>query len=216
MKRPGLGRFTWGLVAGGLVVGVAFTASAKDDDRAIAEATVKEVEAAPSGKALAGEPLARAHEALDRAQRLRDVRDEPRARLADGLARTWAETARDVVKAAEAEARAKKAREESVDAGAQVDRERALLEEGLGQAGRLAAQLEALEREAKHGPDRTSNVASDAGAPSKGPASAPKKDAKKDGDAKGSAAPPAPAPAPAKPQDKPAPSTKAPAKGGAK
>jgi hypothetical protein len=200
MKRPGLGRFTWGLVAGGLVVGVAFTASAKDDDRAIAEATVKEVEAAPSGKALAGEPLARAHEALDRAQRLRDVRDEPRARLADGLARTWAETAR----------------EESVDAGAQVDRERALLEEGLGQAGRLAAQLEALEREAKHGPDRTSNVASDAGAPSKGPASAPKKDAKKDGDAKGSAAPPAPAPAPAKPQDKPAPSTKAPAKGGAK
>lgn len=196
------------------MVAVAFTASAKDDDRAIAEATVKEVEAAPSGKALAGEPLARAHEALDRAQRLRDVRDEPRARLADGLARTWAETARDVVKAAEAEARAKKAREESVDAGAQVDRERALLEEGLGQAGRLAAQLEALEREAKHGPDRTSNVASDAGAPSKGPSAAPKKDAKKDADAKGSPAPAAPAPA--KPQDKPAPSTKAPAKGGAK
>jgi hypothetical protein len=211
MKRPGLGRFTWGLVAGGLVVAVAFTASAKDDDRAIAEATVKEVEAAPSGKALAQEPLARAHEALDRAQRLRDVRDEPRARLADGLARTWAETARDIVKAAEAETRAKKAREESVDAGAQVDRERALLEEGLGQAGRLAAQLEALEREAKHGPDRTSNVASDAGAgtPAKGPA----KDAKKD--AKGSSAA-APTAAPEKPQVKPAPSTKAPAKGGAK
>ena len=145
-------------------------ASAKDDDHSVAQSTLREVEANPRGKELAKEPLARAHEALDRAQRLRDVRDEPRARLCDGLARTWAETARDVMRAAETEGRSEGARAAANDAGAQVERERALLEEGLGQQGRLRAQLETLERETKRRPDRTSAVAKDDAKAPKGPA----------------------------------------------
>lgn len=185
MRAP---RFSWALrglaglaLGGGLVVGVGARAFAMEDDRALAESTLREVEAKPQAQELAKEPLARAHEALDRGQRLRDVRDEPRARLCDGLARTWAETARDVVKAAEAEARARAAREGALDAGAQLERERASLEEGLGQAGRLKAQLEALENETKHRPDRTSALAKDAAdagsprakPPAKGPSAPP-------------------------------------------
>ncbi len=160
-----------GLGVGGALVVAAVAlgahASAMDDDRAMALSALRDVEARPEAKELAKEPLARAHEALDRAQRLRDVRDEPRARLCDGLARTWAETARDVVKAAEAETRARASRGSALDAGAQVERERATLEEGIGQTGRLKAQLEALESEGKQRPDRTSAVARDAdgGAP---------------------------------------------------
>jgi hypothetical protein len=183
----------------------ATAANAKDDDRTVAESTLREVEASPRGKELAKEPTARAREALERAQRLRDVRDEARARLCDGLARTWAETARDVVRAAELEGRSEAARASATDAGAQLERERALLEEGLGQQGRLRAQLEALEHEAKRGPDRTSAVA--------------KEDPKKTaipGDV-----PEGPAPKKGPPATKPAPSAKpiapiAPKKGAAK
>ncbi|HQY64195.1 MAG TPA: hypothetical protein PK141_22505, partial [Polyangiaceae bacterium] len=166
-----------------LVAGVALVAAAgahalaMDDDRALALSALREVEASPASAELAREPLARAHEALARAERLREVRDETRARLCDGLARRWAETARDVVSAAKAEERARAARLNALDASAQVERERASLEEGLGQTGRLKAQLAALEGESKR-PDRTSSVAkdareADAGAPKRPPTKAP-------------------------------------------
>ena len=165
----------------GLVAAAGAHALAMDDDRALALSAVREVEASPASAALAQEPLARAREALARAERLREVRDEARARLCDGLARRWAETARDVASAAQAEARARAARLDALDASAQVERERASLEEGLGQAGRLKAQLAALEGESKH-PDRTSAVAKDAretdgGAPKRPPAKSPAKPA---------------------------------------
>lgn len=140
------------------VTSVGAFAHAEDDDRALTETALREVEASPR-KSIAREPISRSKEATERAKRLREVRDEPRARLCDGLARTWAEVARDVIRAADAEARASSTRANASDAGAQVDRERAQLEEGLGQAGRLRAQLEALENESKRSPDRTSSVA---------------------------------------------------------
>lgn len=183
-------------------------ASAKDDDRAVAESALREAEGTARGKELAKEPIQRAREALERAQRLRDVRDEPRARLCDGLARTWAETARDVVKAADLEARAGAVRANASDAGAQVERERAQLEEGLGQQGRLRAQLEAIEHETKRGPDRTSAVAKDDTKKVAIPGDVPEGPAPKNG-------PKAPATKPPKATDAPKPNAPAPKKGGA-
>ncbi len=138
--------------------GTSLVASAKDDDRSAAEVALREVEADAQKKALAEEPLRRAREALERARSLRDSRDEPRARLVEGLARSWAEAARDLGRAVDVERRAEAQRRSAMDAGAQAERERALLEEGLGQSGRLKAQLEALEKESKE-PERTSAVA---------------------------------------------------------
>lgn len=137
---------------------------ASGDDRAAADGALREVEAAPAERrAVAGEMVARSRAATARAAKLRAAGDEPRARIADGVARTWAEAARDTLRAAELEDRASVARRVANDAGAMAERERALLEEGVAQTGRLRAQLEALAREGKEAPTRTN--ARSAGAP---------------------------------------------------
>ncbi|AKV03481.1 hypothetical protein AKJ09_10144 [Labilithrix luteola] len=164
----------------GAGVGIGFASAADQDDRATTETVLREVASSPR-KSLADEMVSRSRQALDRGAKLRSSGDEPHARLADGLARTWAEAARDVVKAAEAEEKAAAARLAATDAGAQADRERALLEESIAQSGRLRAQLEQLERESKEQPAKTStsaNQASDGGAakPKAPPKAAPAKD----------------------------------------
>lgn len=178
MKRLGIALAAVALAAS-LAVGVASAAGA--DDRAAAEATLKEVEASPK-KDVAGEMTGRARAALARADKLRASGDEPHARLADALARTWAEAARDVLRAADVEDKAANARRSATDAGAVADRERALLEEGIAQSGRLRAQLEAAERESKEQPARTSAAANEKDAGAAKPKTTPPP-AKKDGGA---------------------------------
>jgi hypothetical protein len=166
------------LALGALAAGAATAAG--PDDRASAASVLKDVEASPR-KAVAAEMIARARAAEERASKLRAAGDEPRARLADGLAKTWAEAARDVLRAADVEQRADLARRSATDAGAVADRERALLEEGIAQTGRLRAQLEAAPREGKEQPARTSAAANtDAGIARP----APRAPATKDGGAK--------------------------------
>ena len=150
-------------------------ALAAPDDRAVAESLLKEVEASPK-KDVAKEMVARSRAAFERSAKLRSGGDETRARLADGLARTWAESARDVLRAIDVEERSQAARRAATDAGAQAERERALLEEGIAQTGRIRAQVEAAERETKEQPARTSMQAT-ADSPDGGAAKpAPKKD----------------------------------------
>jgi hypothetical protein len=165
-------------LATALAIGVA--AAAATDDRATTEAVLREVSASPK-KDIAAEMIARSRGALDRAAKLRASGDEAHARLADGLARTWAEAARDVVRASEVEERAHAARRAATDAGVIAERERALLEEGIAQSGRVRAQLDAVERESKEQPARTSaaaNADTDGGAPR------PKAPAARDGGAR--------------------------------
>jgi hypothetical protein len=109
---------------------------------------------------------------------MRSAGDESHARIADSVARTWAEAARDVVRAVEVEERAAVARRAATDAGAQAERERALLEEAIAQSGRVRAQLDALERESKEQPARTSMAgAQDGGVTRPVPAKRDAKDA---------------------------------------
>lgn len=142
------------LVASLTLAGVAV---AGPDDRASTETALKEIEASPR-KEIAQELTTRARTALERAQKLRASGDEPHARLADAVARSWAEAARDVIRAAEVEERASTTQKAATDAGKVADRERALLEEGIAQSGRLRAQLEATTRD-KDQPARTSTQA---------------------------------------------------------
>lgn len=172
-----------------LAMGVV-AAAAGTDDRTATEAVLREVEASPK-KDVAAEMTARSRGALDRAAKLRSSGDEAHARLADGLAKTWAEAARDVVRAVDIEEKAQASRRAATDAGVLAERERALLEEGIAQSGRVRAQLETVERESKEQPARTSaaaNADTDGGAPRpKGPKTAPNAAATGNG--------PAPAPA---------------------
>lgn len=150
--------------------------AATSDDRTVTEAVLREVEASPK-RDVVTEMIARSRAAIERAKKLRTAGDEAHAVLADGLARTWAEAARDVVRAVEVEDKAQAARRGATDAGVSAERERALLEEGIAQSGRLRAQLDAVERESKEQPARTSaaaNADTDGGAPRpKGPKTTP-------------------------------------------
>jgi hypothetical protein len=134
----------------GLGLGFAAPASADGgDDHAAATEIVKELESNPARAAVTAEALGHAREALERATRLRSAGDEPHAKAADGLAREWAEDARDIARAAEAEAAAADARRKAVEAQAQVERTRALVEEGIARIGRLTAELNQIERPAQ-------------------------------------------------------------------
>lgn len=151
-----------------IALGCGVAAAAGPDDRAAAEAALKDVAESPR-REVAGEMVTRARAALERAAKLRAGGDEPHARLADGLARAWAEAAKDTLRAADVEEKAQAARRSATDAGVVAERERALLEEGIAQTGRLRAQLEAVPREAKEQPARTSGAASaDAGGAASG------------------------------------------------
>jgi hypothetical protein len=157
--RIGLSR--WLVVALTVTLGVGLASSlraAGPDDASSTEAVLREVEGSPK-KDIAAEMIARSRAALDRAKKLRAAGDEPHARLADGLAKTWAEAARDVLRAVDVEERAQAARRSATDAGVVAERERALLEEGIAQTGRLKAQLESVERDSKEQPARTSAAA---------------------------------------------------------
>src|SRR5689334_6115530 len=97
-------------------VGLGVAAAATPDDRSATEALLREVEGSPR-KAVAAEMVARSRTALERAARMRSAGDEPHAKLADALAHTWAEAARDVVRAVEVEEKAQAARRSATDAG---------------------------------------------------------------------------------------------------
>jgi hypothetical protein len=140
------------------VLAVGALASAAPDDRTATEDALREVERSPK-KDVAAEMTTRSRAALERAAKLRASGDEPHARLAEGLAKTWAEAARDVLRAVDIEEKAQAARRAATDAGIVAERERALLEEGIAQSGRLRAQLESTERESKEQPARTSAAA---------------------------------------------------------
>jgi hypothetical protein len=87
--------------------------------------------------------VARATEALEQATRFRAAGDEAHAKAAEGLAREWAETARDLAQAVAAEKQAEDRKRQAMQAQAQLERTRALVEDGIARLGRLHAELDA-------------------------------------------------------------------------
>jgi hypothetical protein len=132
------------IVAAGMMLGLAVPAAAGaqgNDDRSVAEALVKQLEQDAAHKSVLADALRNANEALERARRMHAAGDEGHARDAEGLAREWAETGRDLARAAQAEATAADLRQKALDAQAKLERERALVEEGIARVGRLTAEL---------------------------------------------------------------------------
>jgi hypothetical protein len=111
------------------------------DDRGVAEALVQQLERDGAHKAVLADALRNAQDALERAKRMHAAGDDGHARGAEGLAREWAETGRDLARAAQAEATAADLSQKALDAQAKLERERALVEEGLARVGRLTAEL---------------------------------------------------------------------------
>lgn len=112
------------------------------DEHAAATALVQQLSADTAHQAVTADALLEARNALERATRLRVAGDEAHAKAADGLAFEWAETARDVVRAADAEAAGVELRHKALDAQAQLERSRAMVEEAIATLGRLQAELD--------------------------------------------------------------------------
>jgi hypothetical protein len=127
-----------GLFASGLLENAN---AAGSEDRVLTLAILAKV---PDGGASpAASAYGRAQQALLRADNSRKSGDEPHARLAESLAKSWAEAGRDLEAATDLESKAAQASQGALDAGAQLEREQALLEESMSRVGRLRAQLDA-------------------------------------------------------------------------
>jgi hypothetical protein len=124
------------------LVGALMTRDARADDGAAARDLVTALASDTAHAALVAEPLGRAREAIERATRLRESGDETRGKAADGLALEWAETARDLARAADAERAAADRRRQAMAKQAQVERARALVEADLAHVGRLRKEIE--------------------------------------------------------------------------
>jgi hypothetical protein len=129
------------LTAAGLLASSA-AAAQPADEHAAAAALIQQLTADTAHQAVTADALLEARNALERATRLRVAGDEAHAKAADGLALEWAETARDVVRAADAEAAAAELRHKALDAQAQLERSRSMIEEAIATIGRLQAELD--------------------------------------------------------------------------
>jgi len=128
---------------------VASAAAEPTADRTVAQTVLAEL-AAPALSAsapLVKRPVAEAQRALERAKGARQAGDVARAELLEGLAREWAETARDTVRAASAETDAVATDKKVAQAVVQTDRARTLLEESIAHLGEARQRLTELEQQ---------------------------------------------------------------------
>jgi hypothetical protein len=134
-----------------VVISVALGSSALGDqlsDKAVAEQILAAAGSSSADAALLRAPLDEAKKALQRAEGARKSGDTPHAELLEGLAREWAETARDLARAAAIEADAGALESSASQAGLRAERARALLEEAISRRGRAEAELEKLSADA--------------------------------------------------------------------
>ena len=125
-------------------------------DGATAEKLLAEIESktkaqGDAARKVVAEPVQAARKSLERAHGARVSGDAAHARMLEGLALEWAETARDLQRGATAEGSAIQLAKKARSVATQVDRARALLSETQDRRGRAAAELERVEAEARKG-----------------------------------------------------------------
>ncbi len=114
-------------------------ASARADDRSVAETLLRSIEPGTVDAA-----VKRGWDALERGTRMRGAGDDRHARVVEGLAVEAAEAAVEAMRMKKAESDARAAQTAAAAAEARVERERALLEEAIARDGRLRAELASL------------------------------------------------------------------------
>lgn len=133
-------------VVGSLDVPYAFAAATTD--RAEAESILSALEADAEAAKVASAEIDKAKQAMARANEARNVRNSQHVEHFEKLARVWAETARDVVKANKLEAEVIALQQKAVDGKATAEKDRVLLEETLSRRGRAEVELKRVEADA--------------------------------------------------------------------
>jgi hypothetical protein len=149
-------------------------------DKAVAEQILATAASSSAEAALLKAPIDEAKKALDRARGARQAGDVPHAELLEGLALEWAETARDLARAASIEADAGALESAASEATLRAERARTLLEEAIARRGRAEAELEKLSLDAGPFPPKPPPTALPRGKAPK-PRSAPASSATKGG-----------------------------------
>ena len=121
------------------------------DDRNATVKLISLLEAVPAHAVLAREPLVRARHGLSRAADARAAGDRAHAAMLEALGREWAETGRDLVRAAEAEKKLSEIQIKTADLETKALRARALVEQTVARRGRAEEKLEQLERAGQKG-----------------------------------------------------------------
>ncbi len=150
MKWTMLRRRGGALCAGAVLLGsltLAVVGRATPGDRAAAQAVLVELSRDVDHRAVVAASIERVQDALERGVRMRAAGDEAHASEADALARQWAETGRELLRAATAEARANELRKRALDTQTQVAKTREIVEEIIARTGRLRAQIEAAQED---------------------------------------------------------------------
>ena len=131
-------------------------------DGATAQGIVRDLEAKAGADAetarVVAEPVKSAKRALERAHGARASGDELHARMLDGLALEWAESARDLDRAAAAERASVATSKQANVVETAAKQARALLEETQARRGRTAAELERVEAEARDAKQRAADA----------------------------------------------------------
>lgn len=111
-------------------------------DRTVAEKLVAELSELPDKeRPVVHVVLERSRHALTRATGARDSGDTRAAELLEGIAREWAETGQDLLRAARAESELKALQAKAAEASEKAERARMLLEEAVARKGRAEAEL---------------------------------------------------------------------------
>jgi hypothetical protein len=121
--------------------------AAGGSDREVASGLVETLSKQPGSAALAHEPIDKARHALRRAADARAAGDHLHGAELEALAREWAETGSDLVRAAAAEKKLSQTQRELSETETRLIRARALLEESVARQGRAKQKLEQLEAE---------------------------------------------------------------------
>lgn len=128
----GIAGFTWSALA-----------SRAPDDRSVANEIISQ-QTAGSSAPVASRALAEARRALQRADHARSAGDTANARHLEGLAREWAEMARDVARATNAEQRADRNQRAAASASLQVRKTHAMIETLVARRARAQGELQQL------------------------------------------------------------------------
>jgi hypothetical protein len=110
-----------------------------------AKLLIQAIEGVPAQRKVAREPLESAKNALERANDARRSQDIAHADLLDALALEWAETARDLARAAELEKKVSDVQQKAADVEAKSVRAMAIVEAAVARRGRASERLEGLE-----------------------------------------------------------------------
>lgn len=136
------------------VMSTTLAAQAAEGDKSAAELAIAEVDKAGVDGKPAEAQATLAKKALLRADAARASGDSAQAMLLEGLARTHAEMARDVLRAAKIEGERTTAEQRTTELSTDSERKRALIEEIAARKQRAAADLAAVEAAAAARPPK--------------------------------------------------------------